>query len=153
MISPPCRPCRAMHSRWTPCIYPTLLWRMQESTSAWPRVPTLERQYRPCSQRGWMSCLVRHTHILLVFVQLCTLLNSFIQSSPKYHRREDLKPRVNFTIYIYNFISFHSFILQYHIAFLPQLFPSTGTIVSRTVDLTAAEIPQGNLILMLQKVV
>lgn len=41
----------------------------------------------------------------------------------------------------------HSFIIQY----LTVFFPSTGTIISRTVDLTAAEIPPGNFIHMVEK--
>lgn len=62
MISPLWRPCRATRPRWTFCICPTSLWMMQESTSAWLRAPMQERQYRPCSRRGWRSCLVRHTY-------------------------------------------------------------------------------------------
>ena len=76
MISPLCRPCRAMHPRWTPCICLTSLWRMQESTSAWPRAATQDRQFRPCSRRGWTSCPVRTTNILLVFEQLCNFLHN-----------------------------------------------------------------------------
>lgn len=61
-LSSPRRLCRVTHQRLTRCICPTSVWRMQESTSAWPRTPTQDRRCRPCSRRGSKSCLVRRAY-------------------------------------------------------------------------------------------
>ena len=81
---------------------------MQENTSAWLRTPTQDRRCRPCSQRGWKSCLVRHTYNHSSPSCFCASLWLSGQSPLRF-------------------------------------FLCAGTIISRTSELAATEIPPGTV--------